>query len=391
MTEVAGIFEKAAAFDPAVDFAEFLKQVPASGAVYLLADAEDRPVQLLCVKNLRASLKRRLGPPEPDALPSKRVDYRALVRRIHYRRVDSNFEADWLYYEAARLLFPQTYQAIVGFRAAWFVHVNPETAFPRYTRTTDLSGKTGVYLGPLEDKHSAARLTQLAEDAFDLCRYYHILLESPKGKACAYKEMGKCPAPCDGSIDLAAYRQVVSLSLRTLMDPRPFLREQEQRMKAAAQELKFESAAKIKQHIDQLSQLGHGAFRHVRTLDDFRFLSLQHGRSVGTVKVFVITPGSIDHVASLIGEPASASSLLRLVFEIGGRLTPIPLNSNQTERIGVVSHHLFAARSRHGVFMPLADVEDQSLAKAYRELMKQKRPENEDEGEGVTRELQAME
>src|SRR4051794_18047688 len=207
MTEATSIFDSHADFDPAADFDAFLKQVPAKWVVYLLADAEDRPVQLLCVKNLRYSLKRRLGTGEAagPAKLSKRVDYRDLVRRIHFRRVDSAFEADWIYYEAARLIFPRTYQGMVGFRPAWFVHVNPQTRFPRYVKTIDISGQTGVYLGPLEDKHAAARLIELAEDSFDLCRYYAVLIESPRGRACAYKEMGKCPAPCDGSVSMEAY------------------------------------------------------------------------------------------------------------------------------------------------------------------------------------------
>ena len=40
-------------FDPAGDFEAFLKRAAAKWVVYLLADADDRPVQLLCVKNLR--------------------------------------------------------------------------------------------------------------------------------------------------------------------------------------------------------------------------------------------------------------------------------------------------------------------------------------------------
>src|SRR5580698_7770535 len=120
MPELASIFDHSAYFDPAGDFEAFLRSVPARWVVYLLADADDRPVQLLCVKNLRASLKRRLGGEETIGF-SKRVNYRELVRRLYFRRVDSAFEADWIYYEAARLVFPQTYRGMVGFRPAWFI------------------------------------------------------------------------------------------------------------------------------------------------------------------------------------------------------------------------------------------------------------------------------
>lgn len=386
MTEAEGIFDAAASFDPAADPDSFLRQVPARWAVYLLIDGDGRPVQLLCVKNLRASLKRRLGPDDPEAGPSRRVDYRQVVRRVLYRRVDSAFEADWIYYEAARVVFPGAYRTMVGFRPAWFVHVDPDAEFPKYAKTIDPSAAGGTFVGPVEDKHAAGRLAQLAEDAFDLCRYYHILLEAPVGRACAYKEMGKCPAPCDGTISMAAYRQLVSLSLRTLVDPQPMIREQEQRMRSAAGELRFETAAKIKQHMDLLGQLGKGAFRHARPLDDFRFLSLQHGPSVGQANVFVITPGAVEPVASLVAPPASSSGLLRLIFERGQRLAGPTLTPDEVERIGVVSHHLFATRAAQGIFLPLAEVEDKSLAKAYRELLKQKRADETDE-ESIEKEL----
>ena len=36
----------------------------------------------------------------------------------------------------------------------------------------------------------------------DLCRKHDILVQAPTGQACVYHEMGRCPAPCDGSMTL---------------------------------------------------------------------------------------------------------------------------------------------------------------------------------------------
>src|SRR5882724_6930451 len=176
MPDISSLLEGYATFDPAGDFEQFLHGVPARWVVYLFSDADDRPLPLLCVKNLRASLKRRLGSDEQTG-PTKTVNYRDAVRHVRWRRVDSAFEADWLYYEAARAVFPRTYQAMLGFRPAWFVHVNPNTPFPRYVKTIELS-RPGVYIGPVDDKHAAARLIELGEDVFDLCRYYNVLVEA---------------------------------------------------------------------------------------------------------------------------------------------------------------------------------------------------------------------
>ena len=386
--DLANLLPSRLDFDPAQDFEPFRKCAPARWVVYLMVDAEDRPIQLLCVKNLRYSLERRLSGIE-DIGPSKRVNYREIVRRIYYRRVDSAFEADAVYLEAARHAFPESYQGMVGFRPAWFVHVNPEAPFPRYVKTIDLAPRDGLLLGPVEDKHAAARLIELVEDLFDLCRYYNILVESPHGKACAYKEMGKCPAPCDGTIEIAQYRRMVEWSMATLVDPDELIRQETRRMHAAAADLKFEMAAKIKAYSESLSQLRKGPFRHVRRLKEFTYLSFQRGPRDGLAKVFLIMPGQIEEIAGLIGEALRPSELLRLAFTLAAERASVTVDSRGVERIGVVAHHLFLAKANHGVFLPLETIDEKSVVKAYRDLLKQK-PQDQTEGEGVLKELQAL-
>jgi hypothetical protein len=388
MPEIADILDHRVDFDPTGDFEAFLRLAPAKWAVYLLADEHDHPLQLLCVKNLRWSLKRRLQGDEPLLL-SKRVNYRQIVRRIHWRRVDSAFEADLIYHDIARQIFPESYQGMVGFRPAWFIHVNPQTRFPRYVKTTDLLGKSGLHIGPVEDKHAAARLIELVEDCFDLCRYYNILIEAPNARACAYKEMGKCPAPCDGSISMDQYYRMIEWSLEALSDPREIIRDQTARMNQASAELRFEMAAKIKAFIDELSQFKKGPFRHAAPLNEFAFIALQPGPIAGSAKLFLILPGLIEELLDLLSEPARPSELLGVIFTAADRHAATPLDQPAIERIGIVAHHLFSPKQVQGVFLRLSDLTEKTLVKAYNDLRRQKQPA-ESEGEGVLKELQAM-
>ena len=415
MRSLADIFDHRIDFDPDADFEQFLKSVPGKWVVYLMAGANDEPVQLLCVKNLRYSLERRLGTAQAaaektlDALAqqpgmadslvaagaalglSRKVNYREIVRRVYWTRVDSSFEADAIFLEAARVVFPQTYRGMFGFRPAWFVHVNPWTRFPRYTKTNDPIRQTGVHLGPIEDKHAAQKLVHLAENLFDLCRDYSILTQAPNGGPCPWRQMNKCVGPCDGSIDLEAYSQLIAFSASVLADPADYIREQTRRMKAAAAELRFEVAEKIKAYIEQLSQLGKGPFRHVRPLDQFQYVTLQRGPRAGTAKVFVITPGRIEQVACLLDEPEHVGELLRQILAAAHerRDASKQLDESGVERIGIVAHHLFQPKAKQGVFLPIATLDEKSLGKAYRDLLNQK-PQEEAVGEGVTKELQAL-
>lgn len=379
-------------FSPDEDFEQFIRRVPAKGAVYLLADASDKPVQLLCVRNLRNSLKRRLGS-EENLGPTRQVNYREFVRCIHWRRVDSAFEADWIYCEAARDIFPQCYKAMLGFRPAWFVHVDPNANFPRYTKTVDLSPRTGIFLGPLVDKHAAARWIELIEDTFDLCRFHHILLESPHAKPCAYKEMGKCPAPCDGSISMGQYRLMIEWSLSVILQPAPFIDAQTQRMQQAASELRFESAQKIKAFIGRLSELGNGAFRQVRRLSDFRFIVLQRGPREKTAKVFLVTLGQIQEILGLIAEPLRSHELMAEITQAIEKESLSEETSTSElgiDLIGVVAQHLFNVKQNRDMFLPLEWFDERSLIKAYRDLQKHKIPNESDDEEGLVKELQSL-
>ena len=216
-----------------------------------------------------------------------------------------------------------------------------------------------------------------------------MLVESPRGRPCAYKEMGKCPAPCDGTIGMDQYRRMIEMSLATLVDPAFTIRAHEQRMAAAAKELKFEIAAKIKQYIDSLAQLGKGPYRYARPMKEFNFLSLQRGPREGTAKVFLITPGRIEKILGLPLEPIRPAEVLRVAFALAQERTATAVDAIGAERIGVVAHHLFLAKATHGVFLPLDKVDEKSLVKAYRDLLKQK-PQETAEGEGVMKELQAL-
>jgi hypothetical protein len=93
----------------------------------------------------------------------------------------------------------------------------------------------------------------------------------------------------------------------------------------------------------------------------------------------------------LVAEPTTPADFLRYVLERAADREPddAGIDREGVERLGVVSHHLFQAKHAHGVFLPLDQLDVKQLPKAFRDLQKQKAPE-ETEGEGVTKELQAM-
>ena len=185
------------------------------------------------------------------------------------------------------------------------------------------------------------------------------------------------------------YRNLIEWSARTLVDPGDAVRAHSRRMQQAAAELRFESAAKIRAYVNQLSQLGKGPYRHARLLKDFQFVSFQHGPREGAAKVFLIGPGEIREPMCLCGEPARPAETLRAILEACADRATTALDQTGTERIGIVAHHLFSPRQSQGVFLPLDQIDEWAIARAWRDLRKQS-PQEPTEAEGVLKELQTL-
>jgi hypothetical protein len=375
MTELTALFPESAAILPSAPEAERtdFAAIPAKAAVYLLTTktdvAEDQPVLLATVGDLRAALRRRLADNPPET-KSKRVSYGTFCTRVHYRIVYSGLAANFYYAQAARALFPETAGALIPWRTSWWIAVQRAGPFPRFRKTNNLSDPGLAYAGPIRDKHAAQRLVESLEDLFDLCRYHQILVQAPHGKACAYKEMGKCPAPCDGSESLATYRMRIdaALAFASNRSRETWRAEVERQMKAAAAGLQFETAARLKQRLTRAGvwQVGadhRGEVDATGALEDFAFLTLQPGKGKPWIEPWIvhfagepsIQPLPQFHVKGLAAAAQHLAGQCQLLGRVG---TPTYLTREQALDVGLIAHHVFKGESDHGIWLRLRDAEN---------------------------------
>ncbi len=360
-------------FSPNTDFSTFLEAVPAKWVVYLLSDDQSRPFQLLSVKNLRASLANRLTEHPADE-KTRSIPYRQVVRQISYRRVDSTVEAEWIYTQLARDLFPATYRKMLANWSPWYIAIDPAARFPRWLAIEQPDAALfSMTFGPIATKATAQKLVETLEDAFDLCRYHHILIQAPHGQACAYKQMGKCPAPCDGSITLDQYHRQIEQSLAALRHPDPAA-ELEPSMREAAADLQYELAGRIKARMQQLATLKSAG----TSLDQFRFIALCRGSKAKAFKLMLLTLGQIELSPewSTLDEMTPILSALRCAPSAVLRLDPFLL--------AFISRHILL-NSPDSIL--LRDADPATILAATTRLARRK-PEAEPTDEGVEQESQ---
>ena len=359
------LFPQSAPIDraaPAMESRMAWPDVPAKCALYLLTCGDEQnpePLLLATVGNLRAALQRRLTDAPPDTL-TKRIQYGQVCTRVYWRIVHSPFAANWWYWKAARTLFPQTYRELIPFRPAWWIALDRDTPFPEFRRTQSLADSSLRYLGPIRDKTSAGKLIDTLEDLFDLCRYHNILLQTPHGKPCAYKEMGKCPAPCDGSVPMTWYHEQLDHALAFLSgDSRIAWRATQQTaMKTAAAQLQFEQAAKIKSRLSRADLIDNEAFSHLQPLQNFAFLALQPGQGKPFVEPWLIHGGTVEPLPQIKKKdlPAAAAPLLEKCKSLAAAPLQPPLDTPAIEQIAILAHHLYRGPDDAGLYLRLHEL-----------------------------------
>lgn len=302
--------------------------------------------------DLRGFCERRLAAEGP------RADLRSVTARIGCVVCGSLFEAECVYLETARALTPATYRASAERWRAWFLHLDPGSDLPVWRKTDgrDLAGTTAKpehVIGPIRDKDAAARYGRALDDLFELCREPKLLAQRPDATACAYKEMGKCPAPCDGSEPIGAYRARVREALEfARADVREAVARVDEDVRREAASMAFERAAALRVRGETLSGLDKPAFRGATTLDRFAVLAVQPAGRTGWCRLLVFRRGEIVWLADVLRdiEPGIVHGMVghALHAEAAGVLTDEGL-----ERLSLVSAWLRRPRKGAGTLLAI--------------------------------------
>lgn len=232
---------------PARPSAAELTAVPARPAVYLLEDELERPVFLGMTQDLRRVLRVRLA---EAVAPTRRADVAAVSRGVRWRETHSAFESRLWYWRLARTVHPHDYRERLDFGPAWFLNVDLDARVALIDVTERVWRLPGKFAGPFPTRRDAQATLDGLRDLFDLCRHPEEVARAPGGRRCAYFDMGRCDAPCDGAAPLAPYAQRTREAWRFVTGGcATWLESATSRMRDAAAAQRFEEAAQLKQQI----------------------------------------------------------------------------------------------------------------------------------------------
>ncbi len=319
-------------------FDDGARGLPTHGGVVAFVDGQGRLIQLLATQNIRRTVMSKSKAP---AETSRRVDLASVTRTLRWRPGWSRFETTVLYWQIARKIWPDQYRDTLGFGPVWFAQVEPNDAHPRWTCDWRWSRVSDVAIGPFTTRRSCQGFVELLEELFDLCRYHHVLVQTPHGQACTYYDIGRCPAPCNGSISMDQYRSMVDASVRFARgETSPRLAELQDRMAGLSRSREYERAAGIRGTLDRAKETLQNHLPLARTALDFRYLVLTRGPRRTQVKPFFVANGTVDP-----GEAVESSLVPEMapgwLARVSGDAVPFASDPVQrSESIALVCHFL---------------------------------------------------
>ena len=129
--------------------------------------------------------------------------------------------------------------------------------FPRLTVTRERGNDKARYFGPYSGISQAYGAMRAVMKVFSLPDCKRVFpRDIGKERPCLYKAMGRCVAPCDGSINREDFLELIKKAAHVLSgNAGETIDELYAEMNAAAEELEFERAAKLRDSIEALRAL----------------------------------------------------------------------------------------------------------------------------------------
>jgi excinuclease ABC subunit C len=237
-----------------------LAALPTAPGCYLMKDGEGKVIYVGKAKVLRDRVRSYFG--SPKSLTPKTRELVARIADFEVVRTDTEREALLLESALIKRHLPKYNILLKDDKTYPFLKItNDEWPTVIYTRNVRDDTKRGArYFGPFADSGAASQTLKILQRSFTYrkpnapCRDKNLSGDWPR--ACMYYHIGQCLGPCIGATTKADYRAVLDNVAKFLSGKSEDLIDARRRkMEEAAENLDFETAARLRDEVQDLERV----------------------------------------------------------------------------------------------------------------------------------------
>ncbi|MDD3880288.1 MAG: excinuclease ABC subunit UvrC [Syntrophomonas sp.] len=268
---------------------ERLKKVPLQSGVYLFKNREGQVLYVGKARVLRQRMRSYFQAPEK--MHPKVKAMMARVSDFDFIVTHTEMEALILENNLIKAYKPRYNIDLRDDKSYPYIKVSMADRFPRVYLAREKKDGMSRYFGPYTNVTSLRDTLKLLNAVFGLrsCRTM-----KSRRRPCLNRDMGKCLSPCSGEISEEEYgRRVEALITFLEGNFQEIVQEKEKEMTMAARNLEFEKAARLRDQIQSIRQLGEKQKIELASPCEFDLVGILSGERENLVLLFKIRSGKI--------------------------------------------------------------------------------------------------
>ena len=275
------------------DFQEELKKLPHKPGVYIMRD--DRDVILYVGKaidlhnRVRSYFRENIGRgPAIDKMVT-------LIARFEYIVTDSELEALVLENNLIKEHSPKYNTLLKDDKTYPYIKVTVGEEYPRILFSRTMKKDKSKYFGPYTSAGAVKDTIDLLNKLYQLrtCNR-NLPKDTGKDRPCLNYHIKQCLGPCQRYISPEQYRQQVAGALEFLNgNYNPILKDLENKMRAAAENMEFEEAATYRDLYNSVKQVSQKQKITDSVGEDKDVLALYQDEREAVVQVFFVRDGKL--------------------------------------------------------------------------------------------------
>ena len=275
------------------DFDEELKKLPNAPGVYLMHDGNDTIIYVGKAVNLHNRVRsyfRKIVGRGPQI--NKMVEQ---IARFEYIVTDSELEALVLENNLIKEYSPKYNTMLKDDKTYPYIKVTMGEEYPRVLFSREMKKDRSKYFGPYTGAAAVKDTIDLMNKLYQLKTCNRKLprdigLERP----CLNYHIKQCAAPCQGYINKEEYRERVEQALDFLNgNYRPILKDLEDKMTAASENMEFEEAARFRDLYNSVKSVAQKQKITDSDGEDKAIIALAKDEHDAVVQVFFVRDGKL--------------------------------------------------------------------------------------------------